>query len=344
MRDVINEINSWVNEGKSAALATVVRQEGSSLRKIGAKMVINENDQIVGSISGGCVESSVIEQAKKVMSSGNPALLSFTAITEADSFETGLSCGGSIDVIVESLDENSWRDLLPALSNSLMNDEYVSLVTVVSKVGQGKKMLVWGDGHRMGSLGSENLDKTVTISILEQSKFKQPTPKIIKNTDMFIDIFPPRPRLVIVGASHIAIPLVKMAKILGYKTIVIDPRKTFATHLRFPDVDEISNEWPNEALDRIKLDENTYLVALSHDEKIDNPAIAKALKSSAGYVGVLGAKKNIPKRLIALQEMNISNTDLLRLHAPVGLDLGADSPDEIALSILAELATIKIKL
>jgi len=159
--------------------------------------------------------------------------------------------------------------------------------------------------------------------------------------DVFMDVLPPPSRMIVIGAVHIAIPLVTLAKTLGYHTIVIDPREAFATPERFPHVDELITEWPSDALEKLRPDEGTYVVAISHDEKLDNPALKVALAHPARYVGVLGSRKNLGKRFSALRELGVTDEQLARLHAPIGMRLGAISPEEIALSILAGMVAAK---
>ena len=159
--------------------------------------------------------------------------------------------------------------------------------------------------------------------------------------EVFVDILVPDPRLIVIGAGHIAIPLVGLGKEMGYRTIVIDPREAFATQERFPNVDELIVEWPSTALEKMNLNESCYVAAISHDEKLDNPALATALTSPTRYVGVLGTRKNIAKRLTALRELGVNDQQLTKLHAPIGLPLGAVLPEEIALSILSEMVAVR---
>jgi xanthine dehydrogenase accessory factor len=163
----------------------------------------------------------------------------------------------------------------------------------------------------------------------------------VQPVEIFIDILTPPARLIIVGAVHIAIPMVTLAKTLGFTVLVVDPRKTFNTRERIPDADELIIAWPSDALEKLAPDQGTCIAVVSHDEKLDNPALAVALKSAAKYVGVLGTKRNIPKRLDALRELGVSEEQLKRLHAPIGLDLGSVQPEEIALSVLAEIVAVR---
>ncbi len=341
MREVIRAIETWCNLGRKVAIATNVRKEGSSLRPLGAKMAVTTYKQIAGSVSGGCIDTAVYEEAQGVIASGKPNLLHYSAVDAENAFDLGLSCGGTLDILVESLDSPEWRAVYPALKLCLENNEPVAVVTVISKIGQGNKMLVWTDDRRMGSLGSSNLDHRAAKWAQEQIQNQQASWTKLADVDLFVDVMPLPARLLVIGAVHIAIPLVSIAKTLGFQTIVIDPRQAYATPERFPHADELLHEWPAEALMKLHLDEGTYIVALSHDDKMDNPALAVALASSARYVGVLGAKKNISIRYNALREINVTDEQLKRLRAPVGMYLGANTPEEIALSIIAEIVAEK---
>jgi xanthine dehydrogenase accessory factor len=205
----------------------------------------------------------------------------------------------------------------------------------------GNKMLVWADGRTFGSLGSEALDAHAITWAQEQIQTQETGWTTLASADVFVDVLPPPARMIVIGAVHVAIPLVTLAKTLGYHTIVIDPRKAFATRERFPHVDELIAEWPADALAKLRPDEGTYIAALSHDEKLDNPALAVALASPARYVGVLGTRKNLPNRFAALRELGVTEEQFSRLRAPIGMNMGAILPDEIALSILAEMVAAR---
>lgn len=344
MREVIDEINAWLNSGRSVAIATNVRKEGSTLRPLGAKMAMTNTDQIAGSVSGGCIEGAVYEEAQKVIATGIPRLMHFAAAKNEDPFDIGLSCGGMLDVLVESLNIEEWQEIYTVLETCLAQKDFVSIVTSISKANLGKKILVWPDGKFLGSLGNGNHDKKAVLYAQAQMRKRQPGWTNLGNFEVFVDVLAPPARLVVIGAVHISIPLVSMAKVLGFKTIVIDPRKTFANHERFPLTDDLIIEWPAEAMKKLNPDENTYIVALCHDEKIDNPALAVALASSARYVGVLGAKKNVHKRIKELRKLNVSEENIKKLHAPIGLNIGSITTEEIALSILAEIVAEKYRI
>lgn len=339
MREIFSEIENWRKAGKPIAIATNVRKEGASLRPLGAKMAVTTDKAIAGSVTGGCIEGVVYEEAQAVIKSGAPKLLHYGVPSEEAPWEVGLSCGGTLDVLVESLDAPQWREIYPALKTCLDENRLAALATVISGDELGNKMLIWPDGHTLGSFGA--LDADVTTWAQEQMRAQETSWKSFGELEVFVNVFSPPDRMMVIGAVHVAIPLVTLAKTLGYRTIVIDPREAFATRERFPHVDELITEWPSDALKKLRPDESTYVVVISHDEKLDNPALAVALASPARYVGVLGARKNLGKRQAVLREMGVTDEQLARLQAPIGVHLGAVSPEEIALSILAAMVTAK---
>lgn len=337
MREVINEIEAWRREGKAIAIATNVKKEGSSLRPLGAKMAMTPAQEIAGSVTGGCIEGVVYEEALEVLKTGQAKRLHYRATDEDNPWDVGLSCGGALDVLVETLDAPAWQAIYPALKTSLEQNQMVAVVTVISGEGLGEKMLVWPDGRTVGGLGLAAFEGEVVVWAQGQMRVQESGWATLAGVEVFGDVFPPPARLVIVGAVHLAIPLVTLGKALGFRTVVIDPRGAFATPERFPHVDELVTEWPADALEKLCPDEGTYIAVLSHDEKLDNPALKVALSSPARYVGVLGARKKLPQRLAALRTLGVPEEQLPRLRAPIGLNLGAVLPEEIALSILGEM-------
>lgn len=345
MREVLAEIETWRKQGQPVAIATNVKKEGASLRPLGAKMAMTTTQQIAGSVTGGCIEGVVYQEAQSVIQSGLPKLLHYGVVNTESPWEVGLSCGGTLDVLVETLNAPAWREIYPALKTCLEQNQLVAVVTVISGPYLGNKRMLWPDGHALGSLGSAELDAQTKDWIQKQMAVQESNWALFQVTgqpvEVFVDVLAPVARMVVVGAVHIAIPLVTLAKTLGYHTVVIDPRAAFATRERFPHVDELIVEWPADALEKLNPDEGTYIAVISHDEKLDNPALKVALSSPARYVGALGARKKIPQRLAALRELGVTNEQLSRLRAPIGLNLGATLPDEIALSILAEMVTAR---
>lgn len=341
MREIIAQVESWRRQGKPIALATNVRRDGVSLRPLGAKMAVSDSLEIAGSVTGGCIEGAVYEEAQTVIQSRYPKLVSYGVPDEDRPWEIGLSCGSRLEVFIESIHTPQWDALYPALKRSLDENQLVAVATLIEGNGLGNKMMVWSDGKTLGSLGNPALDADAAKWSRWQMGKNESNWRPFEDVSVFVDVLPPPARLIVIGAVHIAIPLVTLAKTLGFYTIVIDPREAFAATDRFPHADELITEWLPEALEKLRPDENTYIAALSHDEKLDNPALKAALASPARYVGVLGSRKNIGKRLAALREMGVSEQQLTRLRAPIGIPLGAVDPEEIALSILAEIVAAK---
>jgi xanthine dehydrogenase accessory factor len=345
MREVFTEVEAWRKDGKAVAIATNVMRDGASLRPLGAKMAMTSQQDIAGSVTGGCIEGVVYEEAQGVLKAGKPKLLHYGVVSEQNPWDAGLSCGNSLDVFVETLDSPAWQEIYPALKTCLELGQMAAVATVISGPRLGNKLMLWPDGRRLGDLGDVGLNARAAAWMRKQMAAQETTWASFDMADekavVFVDVFTPVSRLVVIGAVHIAMPLVELAKTLGFWTIVIDPRTAFATRERFPQVDELITEWPSTALENLRPDEGTYIAAISHDEKLDNPALAIALKSPARYVGVLGTRKNIGKRLAALREMGLTEKQLERLRAPIGTNIGAILPDEIALSILVEVVSAK---
>lgn len=342
MREVLTEIEKWQQEGKQIAIATNVKRVGISLRPLGAKMAATSKMEIAGSVTGGCLEGAVYEEAQQVLKTGQPKLLHYGVNGDQKPWDIGLTCGSSLDIFVESLDAPAWQALLPAVEKCLHENILAAVVTVISGKWVGNKMLVYADGSRVGTLGFEPLlNERVLLWVKEQMDLQEANWQHFETKDesveVFVDVLVPELRLIVIGAGHIAIPLLAMAKTMGYHTVLIDPREAFATPERFPDVDELIKDWPAAVLAKMPLDASTYVAAISHDEKLDNPALALALKANTRYVGVLGTRKNIDKRLLELKELGVSEDQLVKLRAPIGVPLGAIFPEEIAVSILAEM-------
>lgn len=345
MRDVITEIKTWRETGKPIAIATNVKRQGMSLRPLGAKMAVTNEMEIAGSVTGGCLEGAVYEEAQKVITSRQPKLLHYGVSGDQKPWDIGLTCGNSLDIFIESLDSPAWKSLLPAVLTCMDNNQLFAIATIISGQGLGNKMIIWPNGQIKGSLGNETLDQEVftwsTDQLTDQETASAEFLVADEKVEVFLDVLIPDSQLIIIGAGHIAIPLVGLGKAMGYHTIVIDPREAFATRERFPDVDELVIEWPSTALAKMNLNESCYVAVISHDEKLDNPALAVALAHNTRYVGVLGTRKNIPQRLSTLRDMGVKEEQLNKLHAPIGLSLGAILPEEIALSILSEMVLVK---
>jgi xanthine dehydrogenase accessory factor len=345
MREISEEIKKWKQQGKPVAVATIVKANGSPMRPLGSKMAVTPDQQIAGSVTGGCIEGAVYEEAQQVLQSGKPRIVRYGVASDERPWEIGLSCGSSLDVLIESLQTLAWEQVYQPIQEALEHNQLLVCATLLSGDHLGAKLLAWADGSTFGTLGSQALDaaalEAIRLQFITQDSSNVKLDVAGETAEIFIDVFTPPARLIIVGAVHIAIPMVTLAKALGFTTLVIDPRKTFATKERIPNADELIIEWPSDALEGLKIDQGTYVAVVSHDDKLDNPALAVALKSPAKYVGVLGTKRNIPKRLDALRELGVGEEELKKLHAPIGLDIGAVQPEEIALSVLAEILAVR---
>jgi xanthine dehydrogenase accessory factor len=341
MRDIVEDIKKWKSQNKGVAIATIVKANGSPMRPIGSKMAVTTDQQITGSVTGGCIEGAVYEEAQEVLVSGKPKTVRYGVASDQTPWEIGLSCGSSLDVFIESLQSSAWQPYYSTIIQSLADNQLFAVVTLINQANAGSKLLVWPDGRTQGDLGSAELDKTGQKAALQQLTTRDPKAVLLSDeVEAFIDIFLPPSRLIIIGAVHIAIPMVGLAKALGFRTLVVDPRKTYANRERFPDADELIIEWPSDAIEKLNPDQGTFIAVVSHDDKLDNPALAVALKSEAAYIGVLGTKRNVAKRLDALRELGVNEEQLKRLHAPIGLEIGAVQPEEIALSVLAEIVAV----
>jgi xanthine dehydrogenase accessory factor len=259
-------------------------------------------------------------------------------VADEEAWAVGLTCGGTLDVFVERLDpEGTYQHLRRCLREA----RPAAVATIVRGPGTGTSMVVESTGEVTGSLGQADLERVAAKKALRLLDGTRPGwmtwGEDASATDVFLDVHLPPPRLVIVGAVHVAIPLVSVAGVLGFRTTVVDPRTAFATRERFPHADDLISKWPRAAFDEIGIHEGTYVAVLSHDPKLDVPALKAALASPARYVGVLGSRKTHAKRVSALKEAGLGDDQLARLRAPIGLDLGGNRPEEIAVAIVAEM-------
>ena len=333
MRDILDDIELWRSEGRPVAIATVVETWGSAPRPAGGKMALTADGRIAGSVSGGCVENAVVEAGKKTLASGRPRLLHY-GVSDDTAWTVGLACGGSLDVFVERLDPA----IFEPVSAALRAEKPVAVATLIQgpEPELGRKLAVFEDGRVAGAIDAEALE--AARSALQEGASRRAASG---ERELFIDVMRPAPRLVIVGGVHIAIALVTLAKTLGFRTILVDPREAFGNITRFPHADEIVNDWPDAALARIAPDSSTAIAVLTHDPKLDDPALRTALPSRAFYVGALGSKRTQEKRRARLVEEGIAADALARLHGPIGLPLGGRSPEEIAIAILAEIVAAR---
>jgi xanthine dehydrogenase accessory factor len=302
----------WHRAGRGAVIATVVETWGSAPRAVGAQMVVSGAGEMEGSVSGGCVEGAVVVEAMDLVGSGDAKLLDF-GVSDDEAFAVGLACGGRIRVLLEPVGGAMPVDLLERLVAARAAREPVAYVADLE-----------GKARRL-----EGVDAFA-------ERFRMDRSGVEADGRSFVHVHNPPLRMLIVGAVHIAQALVPMARIAGHDVTVIDPRPAFGAAARFPGVN-IIEDWPDEALADLGLDARTAVVTLTHDPKLDDPAIRAALRSEVFYLGCLGSTRTHAKRVARLEEAGFSAAEIARIHAPVGLDIGARGPGEIAVSVLAEV-------
>src|SRR5881409_224230 len=306
MREILHELIESIGDREDIAIATVIETWGSSPRPLGSKMLVTASGKMEGSVSNGCIEGAVFEEAQKVLKSAKPKIAAF-GVADDVAFEVGLACGGHIEVFIQPLGK-AHRQLVGMLSRDQPATLTTNLVTGEAEVTEG------------------------TPSGSELAR---------RDGDVFIEPFRRPAHLVIVGAIHIAIPLHRLAKVMGYRVTVIDARAKFATRERFPEADELLVSWPDEGLRNLMLDRSTYIVILTHDPKFDLPALRSVLKKDVGYIGAIGSRKTNANRFDALRKEGFTEEEIARVHGPIGLDLGSRSAEETALGILAELTAVR---
>ncbi|UWQ89917.1 XdhC family protein [Rhodobacteraceae bacterium M382] len=304
----------WHRAGTKAALATVVQTWGSAPRRVGSQLVVGGDGRIEGSVSGGCVEGAVVVEALEALEDGEHRMLEF-GVSDEDAFAVGLACGGTIRVLVEPVGSAMPLDLLEELVTA--RAARTPLAYEVN-LRDGTRRLLHGahtDRMRMDRSGMEDDDET------------------------FVAVHNPPLRLIVVGAVHIAQALVPMARIAGYDPVLIDPREAFGSSDRFPG-ETVLLDWPDDAVAQVGLDARTAIVLLTHDPKLDDPALEAGLGADCFYIGALGSKRTHAKRVTRMQDAGFSQAQIDRIHGPVGLDIGAAGPAEIALSILGEMTAV----
>lgn len=319
MNDIPEIALAWHLAGRGAALATVIETWGSAPRPVGSQLAIAGDGAMMGSVSGGCVEAAVVDAALACLQSGVPRLLSF-GVADEDAFAVGLACGGTIRVMVEPVGDTAGAVLAALLADLVAARAAKQPVAMLTHLETHTHRLTAGAEDPLAEVIAERMRS-------DRSGLEG---------DWFIGIHNPPLRMIIVGAVHIAQALVPMARACGYDSVLIDPRGAFGSAARFPD-QVIVEEWPDEAIAALALDARCAVVTLTHDSKLDDPALMAALASDAFYIGSLGSKRTHAKRLERLQAVGVSEDQIARIHAPVGLAIGAKSPAEIAVSIMAQV-------
>lgn len=308
--DIPEQALDWHRAGRGAVLATVVETWGSAPRRTGSQLAISGTGEMAGSVSGGCVEGAVVVEALEALEEGAPRMLEY-GVSDGDAFAVGLACGGTIRVLVQPVGTAISLEMLEKVVAARAARQPVALVSDAS----GQMLDVTGEGH--------------------EARFRSDRSGL-DEAGRFIAVQTPPLRLLVVGAVHIAQALVPMARMAGFAATVIDPRDSFATEARFPET-TLVNDWPDEVIADQSMDLRTALVLLTHDPKLDDPALVAGLRSDTFYIGALGSTRTHAKRLERMREAGFGEADLARIHGPVGLDIGAANPAEIAVSILAEM-------
>lgn len=349
MKELLDTLATWRAEEVGVGRAVVVRTFGSAPRPEGAVLIYADDGRIAGSVSGGCVEGAAAEEIERARASGNARVIRY-GISDEQAWDVGLACGGTIDVLVE-----------PAVPPAAVAAAVASLgagghgAAVVTRLpadspppgfgqhtpGTGAppepELVVHDNGRLEGTLGDPELDAQLVEAASDALRRGLSRTVELGGRSLFVEVYPVRPRLVVVGAVEVARSLVRLAKELGFETVVIDGRASFATAERFPDVDRLIVGWPDEVADEIALGPNDAVAVLTHDVKFDEPAIVEALRRGCRYVGAVGSRKTQGDRRGRLLEAGVTAEALAELRGPVGLDLGGRAPSETALAILAEI-------
>lgn len=341
MREILTDLDRWREANEEIAVATLVRVRGSAPRQPGARLGVTRSGKMAGSVSGGCVENDVFERGMQVLDSGQPAMANY-GIADEIGFAVGLSCGGSLDVLIEPFAAGEvWQAVRVAVDN---RRPAVLCTALTPGPLLGRKLAVLEDYRIVGSI-----DAAVDPPLTEAARpflYKGGTtvasvPWRGEEATVFIEAIPPPLRLFIVGATHTAAALCRMATGLGFAVTVIDARGVYATRERFPDADELLRGVPSDVLAQAKLDPSAHVVILTHDPKFDIPALAQALRASVRYIGIMGSRVTHERRRTRLLEEGFGEAELARIRAPIGLDLGARTAEEMALAIVAEMVAVR---
>jgi xanthine dehydrogenase accessory factor len=352
MRDVLDDLDRWYGQGEPVAMATVVATWRSAPRPAGATMLVGADGTAVGSVSGGCVEGAVYELAQQVVESGEPVLQRY-GVSDDDAFAVGLTCGGILDIYVERIDNDLFPQFKDVVS-AIRTGSPVAVVTCVQSTGDDPEHRV---GHRLivyperveGTLGTQRIDDAVTDDVRGMLaagrtgvlRYGYDGERRGDELTLFVASYQAPPRMIVFGAIDFAAAVARIGVFLGYKVTVCDARPVFATRRRFPDAHEVVVAWPHRYLqaeaDANRIDERTVVCVLTHDPKFDAPVLEVALRLPLAYVGAMGSRRTHDDRLARLREAGMSENELARLASPVGLDLGARTPEETAVSVAAEI-------
>ncbi len=340
MKDVLETVSDWVGKGSGVALATVVDTRRSAPQPTGTKMAVNDDGALVGAVSGGCVEGAVVQVAESILrGEDGPQLLEY-GIADEDAWDVGLPCGGEISIWAEPYEAGGPQARFTEVG---LGGGRAAMVTVIDGPHPGSKLLlVDGEEGTTGSLGDPQLDSAATSLAEEAMWVERSELREVAGATLFVDAVAPPPRLVIFGAVDYAAQLAAFASLAGWRAFVVDPRKRFATPDRFPSAERVIAEWPDKAFEEIgAIDRATSIAVLTHDPKLDDAVLEIALRSDAPYIGVMGSRRAQKKRRERLLAAGMTDEELSRLSAPIGLDIGAATAAETALSILGEITAVR---
>jgi xanthine dehydrogenase accessory factor len=350
MRDVLDDVQAFRARGERVGRAVLTGIVGSAPRPEGAAMVVGDRGSMAGSVSGGCIEGAVHEEIQHAIERGAPARLSY-GVSDETAWDVGLACGGTFEILVQpdvsaDVEAAARAEDGRVIATVLEGPRGATGTLVVDASGETRPGR-GTDGAWDGPLTGAAAYATPAIAhAARDSLAVEASRSVTLTTDdgplsVFLEVFPPRPRLIVFGGVHVAVALVRLARELGYRTIVADGRAAFANRERFPDVDELIVAWPDEAFGRVGLDASSYVAVLTHDPKFDEPALAIALRSTARYVGAIGSRRTQEARRARLRAAGLTDDELSRLRGPIGLDLGGRGAAEIALAILAEMTAVR---
>ena len=348
MKELLGTLAAWQADGLKAGRAVVIRTFGSAPRPEGASLLYSSDGRLAGSVSGGCVEGAAAREIEGALASGRSRVIRY-GISDEQAWDVGLACGGTIDVLIEP-------EVAPELVNAAGGEAGAVVITPLPanspppahgphQRGPGSapapRMSVSADGRLAGTTGDSATDQALVTAAADA--LLRGTSRTVEagGRQFFVEAFPARPRLVIVGAVEVARSLVGLARELGFETIVVDGRPAFATRERFPTADRLVVAWPEEAADAIGLGPLDAVAVMTHDPKFDEPALAQALRRGCRYVGAIGSRRTQAARRERLRAMGLGDEELARLNGPIGLDLGGRAPAETALAILAEIVAAR---
>jgi xanthine dehydrogenase accessory factor len=380
VRDILNKVTKWWEAGETFGLATVVSTYRSAPRDPGAALAVSPGGEVTGSVSGGCVEGAVYELSMDVSQTGNPVLQTY-GVSDDDAFAVGLTCGGILDIFVEPVDQARFPELGDIAAAVERGEPVAVATVIGGPGQVGARRVIWGrpapnqtapnqtdtdqtntgqtgsdesdDGWHAGASGTlgsgARLDAAVDDDVrgmLAQGltgirRYGAHGERRGDELSVFVNAFAPPPRMLVFGAIDFAAAVARVGKFLGYHVTVCDARQVFATKSRFPDADEVIVEWPHRFLAGTSIDTRTVICVLTHDPKFDVPLLEVALRTPAGYIGAMGSRRTHDDRIERLREVGLTEAELARLRSPIGLDLGARTPEETAVSIAAELIQLR---